>query len=92
MPDFTEWLISYGKSSHGLKTSDIPQVNWITGYKVKIIRYENLAKDVKRILGIKLPMTHETKHLNYRDYYNEQSKAYIEKVFAKDLEKFGYEF
>ena len=92
MPEFTEWLLNLGKKSHNIRTSDTPQYDWIRGYKVKIIRYENLVKDVKKIFGIKLTMTHKTKHKHYRDYYDERSKAYIERVFKKDLKVFGYEF
>jgi len=95
---FSKWLLKYGKKSRGIVTTDTPQTNWL---KVKgkiatnyIIKYENLQTGFKNVTGIdmKLPMTHKSSHKDYREYYTEESKAYIDKVFAEDIELFKYEF
>lgn len=60
-------------------------------------RFENLKHDfmnVARIIGINvngMRLANETKHRPYWEYYNEESKANIERFYEKDFEFFGYE-
>ena len=97
LPEFTTWLIDYGKKSHNLVTTDIPQFDWIS-LKGKlavdhIIRYENLHSDVKKVFGFDdLPMTHKTEKGEWKLLYNDDSFEYVKRVFKKDVEEFKYDF
>jgi len=89
-PDFSDWLLNYGKTSHGLKVSDIPQVNWLLGYG-EFYQYEKLH-EIEKVVG-KLPITHETKRLQpYQKYYTDKAKDWVAKKFRKDIVVFNYEF
>tara|TARA_B100001778_G_C18481019_1_gene580334 strand:- start:125 stop:1000 length:876 start_codon:yes stop_codon:yes gene_type:complete len=63
-----------------------------------IIEYNNLEKEFNnmcsdlRINPPKLPVINKSKHKNYREYYDEETKNYIYKLFKKDINYFGYEF
>lgn len=62
-----------------------------------IMRFENLQNDwleVCKRLGIKveLPIIYKTDHENYTHYYNSESRRIIEKIFAIDIEHFGYQY
>ena len=63
-------------------------------------KFENLAKEWDTIcekLKINLTLSHlnkspKTKNKHYREYYNNETKDIISKIFKKDLETFRYEF
>jgi len=64
-----------------------------------VIRFENLKEDFKYIanrLGISpdLPIykRNSTSHKHYTKYFDAVSKAKVAKLFAKDIDYFGYEF
>lgn len=95
MPEFTDWLINYGKKTHDLRTTDIPQFDWISlGGKLAVdhlIRFEKLSEGVKKAFGFDdLPVTHKTYYNNWKLFYNDESYNYVKKVFVKDIEEFGY--
>lgn len=80
----------------------IPQYKFISD-KNGIIRAdfvgktENFQKDVEVVLsaiGFKAEFTNEnkSKHNIYTDYYDEQTKEIVAKVYEKDIELFGYSF
>ena len=97
LPEFSDWLINYGKRSHNLRTTDIPQFDWISldGKLAAdhIIRYENLLNDVEKVFGFKdLPMTHKTEKGEWKLLYNDDSFEYVKRVFKKDVEEFKYDF
>lgn len=79
-----------------------PQYNWITNNKGDCVldflgRFENLNSDfneICNILGIKekLPHLRETKHSNYRKYYNKETKNIVKKIYEKDIKTFNYKF
>jgi hypothetical protein len=61
-------------------------------------RFENLEHDFGRLcslIGIEhkqVPHVNKSHHVDYRSYYNDKSRAVVEKRFAEDLEYFGYQF
>lgn len=61
-------------------------------------RYENRALDLRRIeaaTGIKIPdkvHLRRTEHAHYLDYYDDVTRAIVEKRFEKDILYFGYKF
>ncbi|MEG4217486.1 sulfotransferase family 2 domain-containing protein [Microcoleus sp. Pol14C6] len=62
-----------------------------------VVRVENLNCDLDLVasqLGIKLncPHLNKTSHKKYSEYYDEQTKEMIAKVFKFDIEYGGYEF
>jgi len=62
-----------------------------------IIRFENLRSDflnVSKILGIKKPIPHrnKSKAVDYKTYFDEESKDIVATFFKEDIEYFGYSF
>lgn len=60
-------------------------------------KMENIDKDVEHIsnkLGIKTSVPHinPSKHKNYREYYNQETKNLVGDFFKKDIELFKYDF
>jgi hypothetical protein len=60
-------------------------------------RFENIEEDFAKIcarIGIdaKLPHLNSSARTSYRDYYTSASRAVVERHFARDIERFGYEF
>jgi len=63
-------------------------------------RYENLNEDIKKIYSCldieykELPFENKSKinKLNYKDYYNNQTKDLVYKIFKDELKKYNYEF
>jgi len=80
----------------------IPQVDWLKDnngeiHIDKIIRFESLNKEFKEVadyLGIdnNLPHLNSTKKANYHDFYDQETKAIIDKWFREDIETFNYTF
>jgi hypothetical protein len=96
---FTKWLNNPNKIS----TLKQNKVLWAIDnkYNFDYIRYENLEEDILKVckkLGINvdqvvLPeykISEGRKH--YTEYYTEDTKKIIEKIYAKELEVFGYTF
>ena len=58
---------------------------------------ENLDDDFKYItkkIGITcdLPTSNKSKHKNYQDYYNDETKEIIREIYSEDIELLGYNF
>lgn len=80
----------------------IPQVEWLKNHDGKIdvdriIRFENLDKEFKDVadyIGVnnKLPHLNSTEQVNYRDFYDEKTKAIVSSWFKEDIETFGYKY
>jgi len=65
----------------------------------EIYRFEALEEEIHRLckrIGIKapdqLPERHRTIRRPYREYYGEKERAAVARIYARDLERFGYEF
>lgn len=62
-----------------------------------LLRFENLSQDfeyVSRKLNLRqnLPHINASKRTRYQDYYTEETKNIVSRVYAKDIELFGYSF
>ena len=61
-------------------------------------RFENLQDDFDIVCDKieipmrKLPHIHKTDHTPYWDYYTDETRELIAKLYAKDIETFGYKF
>jgi hypothetical protein len=60
-------------------------------------RFENLEVDFQTIckrVGINatLPHINKSDRLGYRDYYDEETRALTARLYAEDIERFGYTF
>jgi hypothetical protein len=81
----------------------LPQLNMISSKDDEILvdiilEFENLENDwneLSMFIGKKLKPLEKhniTKKKNYRDYYDEETKDYISKLYVKDIEAFNYEY
>jgi hypothetical protein len=82
----------------------LPQSHWICGPRGKVMmnylcRYERLAEDfayVCRRLKIKssLPLLNasDTNKVRWQDFYDEKTVAKVRRLYAADIETFGYQF
>jgi len=45
-------------------------------------------------VGVAVPLPHDNRsdHAHYREYYNDETEAIVERHFARDIERFGYTF
>ena len=80
-----------------------PQFRWVTNGDNNLLvdfvgRYETLQDDfnqVCRIIGVeekKLPVTNQSNHKQYRQYYNLETKNIIEEAYKEDIRLFDYQF
>ena len=98
---FSEFLRSIGRKNN---FTGITQSSWVTDRSGQIIidrvlRFEHFDNDVAELfadLGIDrataIPYVNTTKHEPYRYYYSDADRKFAERLFARDLELFGYSF
>ena len=70
------------------------QCEWFRSGVDLIIKYENMEEDLKKVFGVDTPLPHEHKshHEHYREYYTDETRDIISKVFKEDIEMFHYEY
>ena len=97
---FVEWVVAtpdpYPKGITKM------QCNMIANPRGKLlvdlwVSFETVAQDfahIGNVLGIDavLPHLNQSKHLDYRTYYNKHTQRLIADHFARDIERFEYEF
>ena len=74
----------------------IPQVDFVydehgVNMANQLFRFEALW-ELEEFLGTKLPHANRSEHRPYREYYDSQTREAAEKIYAADLEAFGYDF
>lgn len=98
--DFNNWLIKYINLSWDYTWFSLShdQHTWLEGLSFdKIIKFENLNQELE-IMSIldmsNLPHRHRSINSieDYRSIYNQTSIDLIEKIYKKDIKKFGYKF
>jgi len=95
--NFVDWLKTYAHNPwedtwFGPSTQ---QIRWLNVDTVQLIRYENLQEELKNIgLMLSTKRVHETKnfHMDYRDMYNDESKALVDHMYKNDIDTFNYTF
>lgn len=95
--DFKEWLKYIQHCNEDWNLFITKQTDYIDSEIDLIIKYENLYEEFKAIqkyYGVACELTHENKsnHLNYRDYYDDETKYIVDCMFAKDIDKLKYVF
>jgi len=61
-------------------------------------RYETLEQDFDRLLsnlgirGVSLPHKNKSDHMDYREYYTEETREIVSGWVKRDAEMFGYKF
>lgn len=76
------------------------QYSYIDGFDVNFFigRFENLQEDFDKICETidipkrKLPLGNVTEHNHYTEYYDNETRKLVSEQYAKDIERFGYEF
>lgn len=98
---FADWVVeAYQKKNPKYRDREImflPQVFWLRGYEkynLKLIRYENLGYDYKKLIlpnsRRKLPWKKKTERKPIKEYYTKEIKAIIYNEFRKDFDIFKY--
>lgn len=76
----------------------LQQVNFIINDIDYIGKMENLQKDFDNVCNrvgmnsFTLPHRNATKHKQYREYYDKETREIIQKIYSRDIDFFDYEF
>ena len=76
----------------------LQQVDFIIDDIDYIGKMENLQKDFDNVCdrvgmnSFTLPHRNATKHKQYREYYDKETREIIQKIYSRDMEFFDYEF
>ena len=98
----TKALGSFRNFVFSREKSDFTQTSCLVDESGKLLvdfvgRFENLEVDFQTIckrVGITatLPHINKSDRLGYRDYYDEETRALTARLYAEDIERFGYTF
>ena len=67
-------------------------------YGISVSHFENIENDLNNLLKrfsfplIELPSLNKSTHRRYQDYYDVETKDYVEEKFKEDLIHFNYSF
>jgi hypothetical protein len=103
---FQEWVLrAYGEKDpalYDLPRMFMPQYEWLSDSDGTCIvdfvgRFERLGSDfdeVCRRIGVRASLPHVKKsaHRDYRELYSPECRELIARVFAGDIERYGYAF
>lgn len=95
---FREFLFKYKDRPCITQHHFRPQNNILDGDLDFIGKVENMQEDFDTIcdkIGITrqtLPRKNTTKHKHYTEFYDDETREIVAKLYAKDIERFGYEF
>jgi len=103
---FRNWVSYISKLTDGESPIDYRhirnQCEWLEGEGGqinldRIIRFEELPKGFAQVcadlnLHKKLPHKNNTKHKDYRTYYNSKTRDTVARMFSRDIRQFGYTF
>jgi chondroitin 4-sulfotransferase 11 len=101
--EFKEFVIKYYSKNINLRSIHwIPQYKFIcdNDFNIKIdnIYYldnlDFLKEDLKQKFNIQKLLSHKNKttRKNYKDYYDDETKEIISKIYKKDIELFNFKF
>ena len=94
---FDTWLRQVFDEYH----PKVHQHYWIAEDGVPFVdfigKFENLSEDFSRVcsrIGAAVPLLHINKssHKHYAEYYNAESRDFVQKACAADIDMFGYTF
>lgn len=61
--------------------------------RLETLRHDmNLVSDELNLPRWELPLKNSTSHKSYRDEMSKDARQVVERVYARDIEVFGYEF
>ena len=90
--EFNEWIKDPFRFYNGDTINILnPQYTWVDE-TVKIIKFENLNKELNEFFGekVNLPITNESNHKYYLEYYNTESLDIVYDKYKEDFKKFNY--
>ncbi len=104
---FAEWVrLSYGEQDPFYCDKPkmfMPQTQWLCDSNGQLLvnqvyKFEHLNDDFAKfckklnIVGAQLPHLKASKSVDYKTFYDEETKDIVEQCFASDLKKFTYKF
>jgi len=98
---FLQWL--KGGESHGVHPLDLrPQKEWLVDDSGHIGvdfvgRFETLEADFETIcqkiaLSLVLPHVNRSDHGHYREYYDQEGRHFVARIFSDDIKTWSYQF
>jgi chondroitin 4-sulfotransferase 11 len=96
-PSFDSFVNSLNYNLNSWNSIDTNQCEWLDGSDTLILRAETLDNDFKQIQDMlnfyaPLPYINTSEHLDYKSYFNSSQIEHVRKVFAKDIDMFGYTY
>ena len=97
---FKKFLLSYGNKSWALRPQTYWLIDWEGNIYIDLIcKLENLNKDWPKICDFLSINNLELPHINqspdnyeWKNYYDNETKKYVEKKYSFEIKKFEYEF
>ena len=98
---FRSWLLAKPQRRSRSRKKSVPQSRWFFDGGRQIVdsvfrfeRLDELQKALSDYLGqtVAFAWYKKTEHGDYRDFYDGKTRAWVERVHAEDIERFGYGF